>query len=126
MTMESPRPVLRIFEKDLAKSFYIGWLAFNLDWEYRPDDGGPSIMEVSRDGATLQLSGHYGDGSPGAKVIIEVEDIDALHRELTTERLNTHAKPGIEATDWGAKIMSIADPFGNRLVFVQRVTSDDE
>ncbi|HTF68898.1 MAG TPA: glyoxalase superfamily protein [Edaphobacter sp.] len=34
MTMESPRPVLRIFEKDLAKSFYIGLLAFNLDWEH--------------------------------------------------------------------------------------------
>ncbi|HTF68899.1 MAG TPA: glyoxalase superfamily protein [Edaphobacter sp.] len=60
-------------------------------------------MEVSRDGATLQLSEHYGDGSPRAKVIIGVDDIDALHRELITERPNRHAKPGIETTDWGGK-----------------------
>jgi catechol 2,3-dioxygenase-like lactoylglutathione lyase family enzyme len=118
--MQSPHPALRIFDKHLAKSFYLDWLAFRLVWEHYSEDGGPSIMEVSRDEVTLFLSEHYGDGSPGAKVFIGIDDIDALHGELT-DRRNAYMRPGVEVTDWG-KILTVIDPFGNRLVFAQRAT----
>jgi uncharacterized glyoxalase superfamily protein PhnB len=120
MTIGSVCPVLRIFDNQLAKKFYIDWLAFHLDWEHRPEDGGPSIMEVSRGDATLQLSEHYGDGSPATKLFIEVDDVEALSRELH-ERPNAYMKPGVEATDWGTRILAVLDPFGNRLVFSQAV-----
>ena len=120
MTIGSVRPVLRIFDNQLAKKFYIDWLAFRLNWEYRPEDEGPSIMEVSRGNAVLQLSEHYGDGSPATKLFIEVDDVDALSRELH-ERPNAYMKPGVEATDWEARILAVLDPFGNRLVFSQAV-----
>ena len=124
MTIGSVRAVLRIFNNQLAKRFYIDWLAFHLDWEHRPEAGGPSIMEVSRGNAILQLSEHYGDGSPATKLFIEVDDVDALSRELH-ERPNAYMKPAVEATDWGARVLAVLDPFGNRLVFSQAVTPDD-
>ncbi|MGH8392389.1 MAG: glyoxalase superfamily protein, partial [Pseudomonas sp.] len=34
-----------------------------------------------------------------------------------------NAKPGIEDTPWGSREMSISDPSGNRLVFVEEVSS---
>lgn len=124
MTIGPVRPVLRIFDNRLAKAFYIDWLAFHLNWEHRPEDGGPSIMEVSRGNATLQLSEHHGDGSPAMKLFIEVDDVDALFRELR-ERPNAYMKSGVEATDWGARILAVLDPFGNRIVFSQAVTSGE-
>jgi uncharacterized glyoxalase superfamily protein PhnB len=30
-----------------------------------------------------------------------------------------YAKPGVEETPWGSREMSIKDPFGNRVVFVE-------
>jgi len=124
MAMKSSRPALRVFDNHLAKSFYLDWLAFQLNWEHRPQDGGPSIMEVKRDDTTLVLSEHYGDGSPGAKVFIEVDDLDCLQRELV-DRHNPHMRPGIEATDWG-RILTVIDPFGNSLVFVARAISKEQ
>jgi len=124
MIMKSPRPALRIFDNKLAKSFYLDWLAFRVNWEHHPEDGEPSIIKISRDEATLCLSEHYGDGLPGAKVFIEVDDIDALHRELT-DRKNSYMKPGIETMDWG-RTLTVTDPFGNKLVFVHSETSTDE
>lgn len=119
--MGAVRPVLRIFDHQLAKAFYIDWLAFRLDWEYRPDNGGPSIMEVSRDQAILHLSEHYGDGSPAARVFIQVDDVEALLSELN-ERPNSHMNPAVETTDWGSKILVVHDPFANRVVFSQTMT----
>lgn len=125
MTIGSVRPVLRIFDNQLAKEFYIDWLGFRLNWEHRPEDGGPSIMEVGRGNATLQLSEHYGDGSPATKLFIEVDNVEALSSELY-ERPNAYIKPGVETTDWGAKILAILDPFGNRVVFSQTIISGDK
>lgn len=83
------------------------------------------MMEVSRGNATLQLSEHYGDGSPAIKLFIEVDDVDALSRDLH-ERPNLYMKSGVEAKDWGSRILAILDPFGNRLVFSQTVTHGDK
>ncbi len=99
MAMKPARPVLRIFDNHLAKLFYLDWLPFQLNWEHRPEDGGPSIMEVKRDDTTLVLSEHYGDGTPGTKVFIETDDLDSLHQELT-DRQNPYMRPGIEDADW--------------------------
>ena len=36
-------------------------------------------------------------------------------------RTTSYAKPGVEETPWGSREMSIKDPFGNRVVFVEEV-----
>jgi cytochrome P450 len=61
---------------------------------------------------------HYRDCSPGARVFVNTDDVDALHRELS-ERPNPNMRPGVEVVPWNAKVMDVIDPFGNRLSFNQ-------
>jgi catechol 2,3-dioxygenase-like lactoylglutathione lyase family enzyme len=118
MTLQPAIPVLRMFNVDMAKAFYVDWLGFKVDWqhEYGPDF--PKYLQVSRDATILHLSEHYGDCSPGAKLIIHTDDVEALHAELGS-RPNPYMRPGITLADWNAKVLQVTDPFGNRLLFNQ-------
>jgi hypothetical protein len=60
--------------------------------------------------------GALGDCSPGAKVFINTDDVEALHRELGT-RPNPNMRPGVEVAPWNAKVVEVIDPFGDRLCF---------
>jgi catechol 2,3-dioxygenase-like lactoylglutathione lyase family enzyme len=118
MTLHPPIPVLRIFDAALAKRFYVEWLGFSVDWEVQAGPDGPKYVQVSRGPVVLHLTEHYGDCSPWAKVFINTDDVDALHRELST-RPNPNMRPGVDAAPWNAKVMEVIDPFGNRLCFNQ-------
>ena len=122
MTLRSPIPVLRVFDEALAREYYAGWLGFQVDWEHRFGPGFPVYLQISRGGAILHLSGHWGDGSPGAKVMIGTDDVDALLAELNG-RPTPHCHPAIEDEPWG-RTMTLPDPFGNRLVFHQAPASE--
>jgi hypothetical protein len=63
----------------------------------------------------LHLTEHYGDCSPGARVFINTDDVEGPHRELHS-RPNPNMNPG-EVAPWGARVMEVIDPFGNRLTF---------
>ena len=109
--------ILRIFDVAKAREFYLGFLGFHWDWEHRFGEGMPLYAQVSRDGITLHLSEHHGDGCPGAALRIRTRGLDALQAELAAKDY-PYARPGIEDAPWGERVMSIADPFGNRLHFV--------
>jgi uncharacterized glyoxalase superfamily protein PhnB len=110
-------PVLRIFDFAKAKEFYIDWLGFTIDWEYRFGENFPLYMQVSKqDNIVLHLTEHHGDCSPGAKVFIRIQGIEALQQELAAKDYG-HYKPGIELAPWNAKTMELIDPFGNKLFF---------
>ena len=121
--LDTPIPVLRVFDAALAKSFYVDWLGFELQWEYRYDATFPLYLCVARGAAVLHLTEHHGDCSPGAKVMVGVDDIEALHRELCS-RPNPKMRPGIEKAPWNALLMEVIDPFGNRLCFNQPLTDE--
>ena len=116
MRLDPPIPVLRTFDWALARRFYVDWLGFAVDWEHRTGPDGPRYTQVSRGAVLLHLTEHYGDCSPGAKVFIYTDDVEALHRELGT-RPNANMRPGVEVAPWNAKVMEVIDPFGNRLCF---------
>ncbi len=118
MTLQPPIPVLRIFDAVLAKAFYIDWLGFGVDWEFQSGPGGPRYLQVSRGLVVLHLSEHYGDCSPGAKVFINIDDVEELHRELSS-RPSPNMRPGVDVAPWNAKVMEVIDPFSNRLCFNQ-------
>ena len=118
MTLQPPIPVLRIFDARLARQFYVDWLAFRVDWESETGSDGPRYLQISRGPVILHLTEHYGDCSPWAKVFINTDDVEALHRELTT-RPSPNMRPGVEVAPWNAKVMEVIDPFGNRLCFSQ-------
>jgi len=118
MILQAAIPILRIFDADIAKQFYIDWLGFKLDWQHQYDPAFPKYLQVSRGAVVLHLSEHYGDCSPGAKIIVNTDDVVALHTELAS-RPNPRMRPGIEIAPWNAKVMVVTDPFGNRISFNQ-------
>jgi catechol 2,3-dioxygenase-like lactoylglutathione lyase family enzyme len=113
MPLASPIPVLRMFDEDRAREFYVGFLGFRVDWEHRFEPDTPLYMQLSRDACVLHLSGHHGDATPGSALRIRVEELDALQQDLLAKKYR-HARPGIQEQPWG-RDMTIADPFGNRL-----------
>jgi len=108
-------PVFRIFSVEKAREFYLDYLGFQVDFEHRFDERAPLFMQVSRGGLTLRLSGHYGDGSPGAAVTVHVEGVRELHAELTAKNYGYY-RPGVQKTFYGALQLKLLDPFGNHLL----------
>ena len=115
MQFSAPIPVLRIFDEAKAREFYLEWLGFSVDWEHRFEDNTPIYMQLSKDGCILHLSEHHGDATPGSRLRIDCDDIDAFAAELR-ERPYKYARPGDpELMPWGTRELTLTDPFGNRL-----------
>ena len=114
--MRPPIPVLRMYDLDATKRFFVDYLGFTIDWQDGEGDR-PIYMRISRGPVALHLSSHSGDGTPGAAVVIPVDDVAALHREL-------HAKsypfmnPGIEARGIGREL-AVLDPASNQIRFFE-------
>ena len=109
-------PILRIFSVDKAREFYLDYLGFALDWEHRFADDLPLYMQVSRGTLRLHLTEHHGDACPGSTVLVRMRGIEALHRELAAKAYR-YLRPGVERAPWGARVMEVTDPFGNRIRF---------
>jgi len=125
MKLQAPIPLFRIFDHTLAKSFYVDWLGFRIDWEHQFPETAPRYIQISRDLAVLHLTEHYGDCTPGAKAFIHLDDVAALHAELAS-RPNPNMRPCIEDAPWGAKTLEVIDPFGNRICFNQSLQQSDK
>lgn len=120
MKLSQALPILRILDEAKAREFYIGFLGFSIDWEHRFGEQFPLYLQVSRDHCIIHLSEHHGDCNPGGALRIETGDIDRLNQELLQKDYK-YAKPGVEQTPWKTREMSISDPFGNRLLFFERI-----
>ena len=112
-------PLFRIFDVAKAKAFYIDYLGFTADWEFQRDPNTPLYMQVSRGGLTLQLTEHHGDCCPGSAVFVWMAGLDDFHRELHSKPYR-YLDPAIEIAPWGAKLMKLTDPFGNRILFNEK------
>lgn len=121
-------PLLRIFSVEKAKTFYLDFLGCTLDWGAPTAADGTSFYgQVSRGNTTLHLTESAYDPSPGSTVFIWMQGLDDLQHDLNVKREQISIfGPGIwvpwpEDVPWagGARTMSIADPFGNTLRFVE-------
>lgn len=121
MGLGKTTPILRIFDEAQAKEFYVDFLGFKVDWEHRFAEGLPLYMQISKDGCTIHLSEHHGDGSPGAAMRIETNELEEFQKQLAAKGYK-YARPGIEEMPWG-RDMSVRDPFGNRLTFSSAVSA---
>lgn len=110
-----PTPILRMFDAEKAREFYVDYLGFDIRWEHRFDKNLPLYMEIARDGCVLHLSEHHGDCTPVSALRIEVSDARKLHEELQGKNYR-HLNPGYDAEE---KQISLIDPFGNRLIFFE-------
>lgn len=109
-------PILRIFSVGKANEFYVGYLGFHVDWEHRFPDAVPVYMQVSRGGLVFHLSEHYGDGTPGSAVYVQMEGVEEFHRELTAKNYG-YLRPGLDRTEWNTLAVNLIDPFGNKIRF---------
>lgn len=108
-------PILRIFDLDKARQFYVDYLGFTVDWEHRSSESAPRYLQVSRGLLVLHLSEHHGDGTPGSAVYVETTDVRAFHAELRSKAY-PYLNPGIGVDEIGT-CMTLLDPFGNTLRF---------
>ncbi len=113
VTFSSVVPILRIFDVDKARRFYVDYLGFSVDWEHRFSEGSPLFMQVSRGALVLYLSEHHGDGTPGTAVYVETRGVRAYHAELRTKGY-AYLNPGVSVDEMGT-CMTLLDPFGNTL-----------
>lgn len=118
-------PILRIFDEAKAHEFYIGWLGFFIDWTHRFDENAPIYMQISNNGIVLHLSEHHGDCTPGAKVFIECAGVRELHQELNDKKYK-YNRPGLVEEPWDSISVTVVDPFMNRLVFNERLNSEQK
>ena len=109
-------PIFRIFSLEKAREFYLDFLGFKVDWEFRFTNDAPVYMQVSRDGLAFHLSEHHGDCTPGALAYVYVRGVEELHRELNDKNYR-HNHPGLQTQEWGMIEMTVTDPFNNRITF---------
>ena len=90
-------------------AFYVDFLEFQITFEHRFHDGAPLYMGLERDGVQLNLSGHFGDGSPGAAVRIQCTGLDEYAVRLRGKKYR-HANPGDpQDREWGCRELAIQE-----------------
>jgi catechol 2,3-dioxygenase-like lactoylglutathione lyase family enzyme len=109
-------PILRIFDIVKAREFYVDYLGFTLDWQDGEGDR-PVYMRVSRGPVALHLSSHAGDGTPGSAIVVQVDDVAALHQELRAKNY-PFMNPGIEPRGIGKEV-TVLDPASNQVRFFE-------
>ncbi|MEP2716947.1 glyoxalase superfamily protein [Pseudophaeobacter sp.] len=111
-------PIIRSFDGEKARAFYIDYLGFMVDWEHRHSPDMPLYQQISRSGCLLHVSEHHGDATPGGRCFIPVQQLEQLHGEVQA-RDYPNLNPGLEEVPWGLQ-MTLTDPFGNRLTFCEQ------
>ena len=119
MTIEKTIPVLRIFDYEKAVDFYVGWLDFEIVWEHRFEKDMPVYIEATKDGLTLHLSEHHGDGTPGGRVFIWCTGLKDYHQQLIDKKYR-YNRPGFGETFYGSWQVEEIDPFGNKILFNEK------
>jgi catechol 2,3-dioxygenase-like lactoylglutathione lyase family enzyme len=119
VTFNHTVPILRMFSVEKAKEFYVGWLGFKVDWEHEFEPDTPKYMQVSRGGLVFHLSEHYGDGTPGTAVYVDMQGVKEFHAEISARKYKYY-RPAVERTPWDTWAMDLLDPFGNKLRFNER------
>jgi len=114
-------PMLRIFDVAKAREFYVDFLGFQIDWEHTFDGTPPVFMQVSRGNLTFFLTEHHGDACPGSACFVWMTGLDEFHTEITGKDY-PYMRPGIETTFYGSRQVTVLDPFGNKILFNEKVS----
>lgn len=116
MQAAAPIPILRSFDEAKAREFYVDFLGFEVVFAHRFAPDLPLYLSLRMGACEVHLSEHHGDASPGAALRIGVPDVAAYAASLRDKNYG-FARPGVQRQPYGMDDMSVADPFGNRLIF---------
>ena len=118
--LSAPVPLLRMFDRAAAYDFYREYLGFTVEWEHRFEPDLPLYARIRRDDLVIDLTEHYGDGTPGTVLWVPVDDVDALQRELIAKR-HPRSRPGVERDAPGGPTLTVPAPSSNSIRFCQSV-----
>jgi len=115
------RPVLHVTDVAASVSFYEQRLGFTSPWHH-DEDGTRVVAQVDRQGCALILSSQWPDKVGKRLMFIslvvqpdgreaQVAAIDALRAELEANGV------AVEDGSWGYRVLIVADPDGNQLLF---------
>ena len=116
MAIQRVVPALRITNYESSKKFYLDQLGFILEWEHRFEPKFPVFMSVALEGMRLYLTEHSGDCQVGGLVHFVVSDVDVLHGTFKKRQVPITEAPN---DDLGFRNMTITDPDGNSLRFME-------
>ena len=108
-------PPLRITDYGRRKSYCVETLGFAVAWEHRFEPTLPVFMSIVR-GMQVYLTQHSGDCQVGGLVHFVIPDVDAWHREFRERGAPVTESPN---NDLGIHNMTITDPDGNQLRFME-------
>jgi catechol 2,3-dioxygenase-like lactoylglutathione lyase family enzyme len=117
-------PTVRCSNMRRSVAFYTGVVDFERMNVNDPLDD-PAFVALRRGGDFLYLSSHRGDGEFGQAIAVEVEDVDAVFRDLLRRGLRTPGNPespvheGPVDQTWGTREFYVDDSDGNTLRFTQ-------
>jgi hypothetical protein len=118
--IESSIPILRMLDETKARSFYVDFLGFKVEWEHRFDGSpnSPLYMQIRLGDAVIHLNGHAEEDAPVAEVRIPVHRLDD-YCEYLRSKTPGDEKPEIVDPRYEGKNtdMNLYDPSGNFLVF---------
>jgi catechol 2,3-dioxygenase-like lactoylglutathione lyase family enzyme len=117
-------PVIKSSDLKRSLHFYTAILDFEHKWpgdEEREMANG--VVDLTKDGAGLQLSRHAGDGVFGSVNRVFVDDVDERYATFRARGLDTTQRPEspihrapVDQT-WGLREFGVTDPDGNNLCF---------
>ena len=119
-------PTVRCRRMEKSLAFYTQVLDFErVDGDDVLSD--PSFSVLRREGDSLFLSSHRGDGAFGQAIAVLVGDVDGVFRKFRTRGLKTpgnpdapkHVHEGPIDQSWGTREFYVDDPDGNTLRFTQ-------
>jgi catechol 2,3-dioxygenase-like lactoylglutathione lyase family enzyme len=117
-------PVIKCSDLQRSVDFYTVTLDFERKWPGNDErEMANGVIDLSRDGAELQLSRHAGDGVFGSVNRVFVNDVDERYITFRRRGLDTTQRPEspihtapVDQT-WGLREFAVTDPDGNNLCF---------
>ncbi len=110
-------PILRFYDEDATRRFYVDYAGFAL--EHRHGDGdGPVYLILALGPVRVHLSSHHDDGTPGTAVLFVVGGLDGFHATLAAKGY-PFLNPGIDEAPGGGRQVVLIDPASNRLRFYE-------
>jgi len=122
-------PTVRCRRMEAAITFYTKILDF--EWIDGDDDkSDPSYSMLMREGHSLILSSHKGDGTFGQAIVVQTDNVESLFRNFRARGLKTPGNPdapeevheGPIDQSWGTREFYVKDPDGNTLRFTQQLS----
>jgi len=127
-------PCLQIKNYEKAVAFYVDFLNFKIDFEWRHQEGFPVYMGISRgvspgideNALTCHLTEHKEVPQENG-IMLEVEDLNAFYNDLQNRDPHSLQKaspsehtPQIVEQPWGKLELHLRDPFKNKLTFTSK------